>query len=432
VTVQEVDMGWLRNPLVQFLAVAAFMLAVIVVATGRLSERAADDEAIADARELTWVLARSVAEPAIPRGLVEADPAAIDALDRRVLDRLLVGEVRRIKLWSGDGDILYSDETRLIGTHYEIDEDERAVLSTGSVEAEISDLAKPENRYERGMGDLLEVYTAIDSPEGERLLFEVYYSTADIAAQRELIFDRFRPITLGALIGFVALTTPLFLLLMRRVRRHAEERERLLHSAINASDAERARIARDLHDGVVQDLAGSSLALSSAARDPELAPHVADKLDRIGGTGRTSMRSLRSLLVEIYPPDLHAGGLEPALSDLLAPLRASAVDVRLSVDDLSTVEQEQVALLWRVAQEAVRNAARHAAMSSLDVSVVRRDGAVVLTVADDGRGFVTEEVPVGRLGLRGLQDLCRDSGGHLRVDSTPGTGTTVKVEVPVP
>lgn len=424
-------MSWLRNPLVQFLAVAALMLAVIVVATGSLSKRAADDEAIADARELTWVLARSVAEPAIPRGLVDADPAAIDAMDRRVLERLLVGDVRRIKVWSGNGDILYSDETRLIGSRYDLDEDERAVLTTGSVEAEISDLSKPENRYERGMGDLLEVYTAIESPEGAELLFEAYYSTADIAVQREEIFDRFRPITLGALIGFVALTTPLFLLLMRRVRRHAEDRERLLHAAINASDAERARIARDLHDGVVQDLAGSSLALSSAARDPQVPAEVADELDRIGGTVRTSMRSLRSLLVEIYPPDLHAGGLEPALTDLLAPLRASSVAVDLSVDDLSALDQEQVALLWRVAQEAVRNAARHAAMTSLDVSVVRRDGAVVLTVADDGRGFATDAVPVSRLGLRGLQDLCRDSGGSLSVDSAPGAGTTVRMEVPV-
>lgn len=423
-------MGWVRNPLVQFLAVVLVMLVIVVVGTATLSRRAADDEAINDARAVTKVLARSVAQPAIPRGLVGGDPAAIDRLDRRVLDRLLVDDVRRIKIWDASGRILYSDETRLIGSRYDLGDEERDVLDTGDIEAEVSDLGKPENRFERQLGGLLEVYTRIKAPSGEPLLFEAYYSRADIAQKRQQVFDLFRPITLGALLAFAALTTPLLLLLMRRIRRAGEERERLLRSAIDASDAERLRIARDLHDGVVQDLAGSSYALSTVAMRPGLPAEVTGELDGVSRSLRTSMRSLRSLLVEIYPPELHTEGLEAALTDLLSPLSARGIRTALRVGDVSGASDEAVALVWRVAQETVRNALRHSGASSLALSVGFSDGELMLEVVDDGSGFDGHAVPPGHFGLRGLESLSRDAGGRLQVASAPGRGTTVTLAVP--
>ena len=423
-------MGLVRNPLVQFLAVVLVMLAAVAIGTSLLSRRAADDEAINDARAVTKVLARSVARPAIPRGLVDGDPAAIDQLDRRVLDRLLVDDVRRIKIWDARGTILYSDETRLIGSRYDVGAEERDVLDTGGIEAEVSDLTKPENRFERQLGGLLEVYTRIHTPGGQPLLFEAYYSRADIAVQRERIFDRFRPITLGALLAFAVLTTPVLLLLMRRIRRAGEERARLLQSAINASDAERLRIARDLHDGVVQDLAGSSFALTTVAMRPGVPADVSGELAGVSRSLRTSMRTLRSLLVEIYPPELHTEGLEAALTDLLSPLSARGVHTSLRVGDLSGASDEAVALVWRVAQETVRNALRHAGASSVEVSVGFTGGELVLEVVDDGSGFDGSAVPPGHFGLRGLQSLSRDAGGRLRVESAEGRGTTVTLAVP--
>ncbi len=424
-------MGWLRNPLIQFLAVIVAMLAVVVVGTGVLSGHAAEEEAVNDARAVTKVLSGSVAQPSIPRGLVDGDPAAIDRLDRRVLSRLLVDDVRRIKIWDSGGRILYSDETRLIGSTYRLGQGERAVLRTGSIEAEDSDLAKPENRFERGSGGLLEVYTRIRAPEGQRLLFEAYFSRADIERARERVFARFRPITVGALLAFAALTTPLLLLLMRRVRRTGAERERLLRTAITASDAERLRIARDLHDGVVQDLAGSSFALSSAARNPDLPAPLAGELEGVSRSLRTSLRSLRSLLVEVYPPELHTVGLEAALSDLLAPLTAQDITATLSVDNLVDVPPDAVALVWRVAQESVRNALRHARASQVSVAVDRVGAALRLRVADDGVGLPGSDAPRGHFGLRGLDTLAREAGGSLSVSSAPGTGTTVELTVPV-
>lgn len=424
-------MRWLTNPVVQFLATGFVTLVVVLVATSALSRSAADDEAVADARSLTWVLGTSVAQPAIPRGLVDGDAAAIDRLDRTALDRLLVGDVLRIKIWDRDGTVLYSDRTELIGAVYPLDDDELEVLDDGGTDAELSDLAKPENRYERAIGgDLLEVYTRIESPEGEPLLFEAYLGVDRIRASRAEVLDRFLPITIGSLLALVALSTPLVWLLSRRLTRAAKDRERLLEAAVRASDGERLRIARDLHDGVVQDLAGSSMTLSTVAA--RTAGPDRDVLDQVGRSLRVSMRALRSLLVEIYPPDLHTSGIAAALDDLVAPLVAVGVRVDVHVSGDEAASRSAVALVWRVAQEAVRNVARHAGASRMSVTVHRQEDALVLEVVDDGRGFDPGTVaPDDRFGLRAAQSLVREHGGRMEVESTPGSGTTVRMEVPV-
>ena len=148
----------------QFLAVGLLALAVIVVGARVLTSRAASNEALADARSTTELLARSVAQPVVPRGLVSGDPGALDRFDRLATERLLVDDVRRIKIWRDDGTIVYSDDVRLIGERFELAEDELEVLRDGGSDAEVSDLAEPENRYERDSGGLLEVYTHVLTP----------------------------------------------------------------------------------------------------------------------------------------------------------------------------------------------------------------------------------------------------------------------------
>jgi two-component system NarL family sensor kinase len=417
----------LRNPVAQFLAVGFGTLVVVLLATGRLSGQAASREAIDDAIATTQVLARSVAEPAIPAGLVAGDVGAVDRLDRAVLARLLVRDVARVKIWAADGTIVYSDKTELIGSRYDLGDDELAVIADGSIEAEESDLSKPENRFERAFGGLLEVYTRIRSPEGEPLLFEVYYSAEGIEARRAEVLDQFRPITVGGLLVLLAVTTPLMWVLTRRLDRAARERERLLRAAVDASDAERRRIARDLHDTVVQDLTGTAFGLSASARDGGADPTT---LETMASSVRGSLRSLRSLLVEIHPPDLRTTGLPAALGDLVAPAAGVGVEAEVSTTDLGFLPDHTVALVWRVAQEAVRNSLRHSGANHLHVSVHRDGGLVVLEVTDDGRGFdLAETVDRTHFGLRGLETLIAEAGGILRVTSAPGEGTTVRLEV---
>ncbi|WP_134739214.1 sensor histidine kinase [Nocardioides sp. 503] len=419
----------LRSPVTQFVLTGLATLAVLVLLTGYLGGRAARDEALVDARATTSVLAHSVAEPEMRRGLVAGDAGAVDQFDRMVLDRLVVGDVRRIKIWDRDGRIIYSDEARLIGERFALDGEELEVLDEGGTEAEVSDLAEPENRFEAGDQGLVEVYTRIESPEGEPLLFEAYFSSRDIEARRSEVLAPFREITVGALLVLVAVATSMLWVLTRRLTRAGLERERLLRSAATASDAERRRVARDLHDGVVQDLAGTTFGVAALAR--ELPPPQRERLDEAAGSLRTSLRALRSLLVEIHPPGLTAEGLPSALDDLTAPAAAEGVDVQVHVSPLGDVHPDVVALVWRVAQEAVRNTLRHAHADHLRVSVQSEGDSIVLEVADDGQGFDPDQPRPGtHYGLRGLESLVRDTGGTLDVSSSPGAGARVVVRVP--
>ncbi len=158
------------------------------------------------------------------------------------------------------------------------------------------------------------------------------------------------------------------------------------------------------------------MAFGLAGRDEEAAAQL-----------RQSVRDLRTLLVEIHPPSLETTGLEPALSDLLSPLAAAGLTTSLRVDDPPSRHD---ALTYRVLREALRNVREHAQASRVDVSVAGGRAEV----RDDGRGFDPAERErrreEGHVGLSLLEGLVRQEGGKLTVDSTPGAGTTVRMDVP--
>jgi signal transduction histidine kinase len=420
---------------VQFVTLATLVLVALVLTTSWLASRAASNEAVSDARSRSQLFQRAIVGPEMPRGLVTSEPAAVAAFDNVVRRQVLGGWVVRVKIWDGTGHVVYSDEHRLIGQRFAIEPDVQALLSagkTGSVIGKLSDLTEPENRFERSFGKLYEAYTVTRSPEGRLLLFEAYFRYSDVSHRSDQILGQFLPISIGGLLIFLALTIPLVWRLASRVRRAREERERLLRRAVDASDAERRRIAADLHDGVVQELAGASFALAAAAKRMPEAPAVSASLDRVAAGVRQSMRSLRSLLVEIYPPNLHTEGLSAALGDLLAPLPGSGLSTSLNVPGNMDLPPDVAALVFRVAQEAVRNTQRHAQATVLAVRVELHEGAVVLVVEDDGRGFdPVVKAADGHVGLRLIADLAAEAGGEVKVVSRPDAGTLVRLEVPL-
>jgi signal transduction histidine kinase len=344
--------------------------------------------------------------------------------------------VVRIKIWTASGRILYSDEHRLIGSSYVLGAAERRALLTGGVDAEVSDLSKPENRFERSQHKLLEVYLGIVGPGGRRLLFEDYLRYSSVAASGQRLWRSFAPALIITLALLELAQIPLAWSLARRLQRGQAEREALLRRSIEASEMERRRIARDLHDGAVQNLAGVSYSLSAAA-DAIARGDSESAVRTVNGAAtdtRHSIRELRTLLVDIYPPNLQRAGLAAALSDLVASLSGEGLDVQVEVEPNLRLPAHAEPLLYRVAQEALRNVVAHADASHARVAAWRRDGRAVLTVEDDGRGFVPAD-PGGErrkhFGLRILQDLATDANGELAIDSRPGDGTRVRIEVPV-
>ncbi len=231
------------------------------------------------------------------------------------------------------------------------------MFSTGESHAELSNLSKDENADQSDFDQLLEVYVAIEDPEGTRLLFETYQSTAGIDASTQRILRAFAPVVLGGLLLFGAIQALLNWRLARRLQRSQDERERLLAQSLAASDHERRTIAADLHDGVVQDLVGITYSLDALAAED--APHSRE-LSAASMSTRRSVRSLRSLLVEIYPPNLSQVGLAGAVADLVAAAPTDVdIDTRIdSAIDLSERTQEAV---YRAIREALSNIRRHAA-----------------------------------------------------------------------
>jgi len=423
----------------QFVTAMVAVIVLLCVVTGILARRAALREAVRDARTSTQQLARAVVQPNLPRGLTDGSPAAISATDQLVRARVLGGWLVRVKIWDGSGRILYSDEPRLIGDRFRLEPTEVGILQHGGDAAELSNLKAPENRFEKASNKLYETYAQVHSPEGTPLLFEAYYSYSDLTKRSNEILSSFEPLGIGGPLLLGLITVPLVWRLARRLRRARADHERLLLRALDASDLERRRIARDLHDGPVQELAGASFALSAAAdavrAEPGSSPSTSASLDRVAAGVRHSMRSLRSLLVDIYPPSLHDEGLAAALTDLLAPLPGGGTQTSLTIPADLDLEPETSALVYRVAQEAVRNAQRHADAAHLDVEVSRRVDRVVLLVQDDGHGFdpaISEKAAAdGHVGLRLLADLVAEAGGELSVSSGSG-GTTVRLEVAAP
>lgn len=391
-------------------------------------------EALKNARQLTELVGKGIVEPNLTRGVVRGDPVAIARFDRVVRERVLRDPIVRVKIWAPGGRVVYSDATWLIGRRFELGEDEVASLRTGAVDSGVSDLSLSENRSERGLGKLLEVYLPIRDRGGRKFLFEAYQHFSSVTASARSIWVAFLPALLIAVGVLYLLQLPIAASMARRLRRGSREREKLLERAIDASSTERRRIAGDLHDGVVQDLAGLSFNLAAASERSRANGDLvaAQELGKGAEQARQGVRGLRSLLVEIYPPSLRQAGLASALADLLVPVASRGIETRLDVAEDLRLSTEDEGLFFRVAQEAVRNAVTHAEPHQIEVTVTERDDEVVLEVADDGIGFDPasgESGGEGHFGLSMLRDLAREDGAGFEVDSAPGDGTRLRVGV---
>jgi two-component system, NarL family, sensor kinase len=409
--------------LVQFaLAALAAVVLLGVLAAAVLRSRT-HDEAIRDAKNITRLAGRGIAEPALTPGIYTGDPSALRRVRRSLGWEALREPVVRVKIWRADGTILWSDEPRLIGRRFPLGEEERAALRAGRTEAEVSDLAEPENRFERNYEKLLEVYLPIKGPGGRSLLFESYLRFSSITASGRRQAESLVLPLVGALFLLWLATLPLAWRLARRLQQRQREREVLLERAIDAQDRERRRIAGALHDDVVQDLAGLGFSLSAAAAQSE-SPELHDAAVQT----RQTMRKLRATLVDIHPPSLQRAGLQAAIDDLAGSLH---VDVDIEAPPSTGLPPEKEALIFRTVQEGLRNVAKHAEADHVTVRIQVDRGVATAEVVDDGRGFVPNGFgDPDHMGLGLLSDLAQEAGGRLDITSEVGAGTKLRLEVP--
>ncbi|MGY1740190.1 MULTISPECIES: sensor histidine kinase [unclassified Blastococcus] len=424
--------GTTRRVLVRMSVGTVVILVVIAVGGYFASARLARHEVLENIRTLNEAITHALVEPTSDE-LRAGDPAALAALDDAVREHLLPETpIERVKLWTDDGRIVYSDEAELIGDTFPLAEELLDVLRSEGSSTTVKDLSAEENRLERTGGDtrLLEVYTAVHTDSGENLLFEAYVRY-DVLEQRQRdVLASFAGIGLVAL-GLLAVLQ--FWLASATLRRLQRERSRMARRTAEAVEEQRRQMARDLHDGVVQDLIGATLLVSAGTGPLRAAgrPDAAEDLRAAEASIRTSVRSLRSLLIDLYPANLRSSGLRAALLDLIDPVRARGVRVHLDLPDDPELPDHLEAALYRTAREAVRNAVRDGHAGEIWVTVRLADEEVSLAVRDDGDGFdPAAPVAEGHLGLRGLADEAEVLGGVLEVTSAIGRGTELRLVLP--
>jgi signal transduction histidine kinase len=213
--------------------------------------------------------------------------------------------------------------------------------------------------------------------------------------------------------------------------------EEMLRRGIEASESERTRWARELHDETLQQLAGLRVLLSGARRSGDadrMSGAIEASLEQI----TTAIGDLRSLITELRPAALDELGAKPALESLVERVARQAdleiqLDVDLAYENGESRERhpsEVESTLYRLVQEALTNVVKHAEASRVEVRVSDRDGRLVVLVRDDGVGFDAAKGFTG-FGLVGMRERLALVRGTLEIESAPGAGTTIRASIPL-
>ncbi len=199
--------------------------------------------------------------------------------------------------------------------------------------------------------------------------------------------------------------------------------------AVAAADHERRQLAQELHDDVIQDLAGVGYALSSL--DEHLDARNRPVVAGLGATVRRDVGLLRDMVTQLYPRELDPQSLARSLSDLGTSLRQAGANVQVYVDEDLALDETTATLVYRVARESLHNAEKHAEPRNVVVRLARAASRTLLTVTDDGRGFEPTTVPAaGHFGLKLIRDTVAEGGGTFLVYSCIGRGTRIELSLP--
>jgi len=421
----------IKVALTRFLLVGFASLVLVAIPTVILFGNIAKDRALRAATENWRNLSIHLVAPQTTAGVIARDQAALARIDAVVRPGIRDGSIVRIKIWDMTGRVLYSNEPKLIGRVYPLPEAASLLRSSNPSVAEVSTLKSPENEFDRSLAqqELVEVYTLARASTGQQLIFEAYFPTRSFNQEEHDLLAQMAPVGLAGLIVLNLAQLPSALNLARRVQRSRKSRERLLVHAAAAADHERRLLAQELHDDVIQDLAGVGYALSSL--DQHLDETIRPVIAQIGTTVCRDVALLRDMVTQLYPRSLAPQSLATSLNDLGISLRQAGVNVKVEVDEQLILDETTATLVYRVARESMHNAEKHAQPRNVDVRLSRARSRTVLTVIDDGRGFEPNVPPApGHIGMKLTRDTVAEAGGTFVVDSGIGRGTRVELSLP--
>jgi PAS domain S-box-containing protein len=220
---------------------------------------------------------------------------------------------------------------------------------------------------------------------------------------------------------------------------HMQEQLRLLsRQVLTVQEEERKKISRELHDVIAQTLAGINVRLTALKKEAILNTDSLERnIVRTQELVQHSVEIVHRFARELRPTVLDDLGLIPALHTFMKGFREET-GIRVSLSAFAEIEQvtgDKRTVLYRVAQEALTNVARHAKASEAEVRIQKRDGAVCMEIKDNGKGFNKEGLPQGkknkRLGLLGMRERLEMVRGDFTITSAPGKGTMIQVRIPL-
>lgn len=221
--------------------------------------------------------------------------------------------------------------------------------------------------------------------------------------------------------------------LFDQVRSSSERLQSLARKLVEIQENERYYIARELHDEAGQALSSLKINLLRLEQDPDCPPFIRERLVQLKGVADGVLENLHRLAVDLRPVALDHLGLVAALEQYAKNLDSPKLSVQFKAVGFEgqRLPRDYETSLYRIVQEATTNVTRHAHASKIGILLEKREGRVKLFVEDDGGGFSVEQAErTGRLGLAGMRERAEMLGGSLTIESTPGMGTSIIVEVP--
>lgn len=364
-------------------------------------------------------------QPAITPGLLAGDPLAFQQFDEFVRQQLLTPDTLRLTLYTADGTVVWALLPERVGDRDALPPEAMEVLQNGRPSAQHTD--------PHGTGnEAVEVLALVEGPAGDPLLWEADLPREELAHRADRVVWTAAALEL---LGLGVLLTAQGVLGRSIVRRHDRERAYrrwLTQRASEIAQVERRRIAADLHDGVVQDLTGLALDLEAPVGGVEgLGEAERRERQELASRLRRATAQLRGQAAELYPPAAADIDVEDSIERLLERL-PHTMQGTMIVDEDASVSPSYRWLVFRTAQEAIRNAVQHSGASLLTVRLRSSTTGTILSVEDDGVGFSpkADAVQPGHMGLSLLADTAKGAGASLTIRSAPGEGTTVRLETP--
>jgi signal transduction histidine kinase len=227
---------------------------------------------------------------------------------------------------------------------------------------------------------------------------------------------------------------------LAQARRLEEQMRHLSHQILTVQEEERKRISRELHDEIVQTLTGINVQLANLKAAATInAKGLQRKIASTQRLVEKSVEIVHRFARDLRPTLLDDLGLIPALHSFMKDFtRRTGIRIHLTAftsDRSDELDSAKRTAFYRLAQEALTNVARHAHASYVKVTVLKLARTITMEVADNGKGFETDRVLItkanNRLGVLGMRERVQMVGGHFTLESTPGTGTTIRAQIPV-